>query len=60
MLYEYRTNITRSIKLSKRSTKVEKDEYTYKRDLRKRVELIKQVLDNTKNTEIQICELESL
>ena len=33
----------------------EKDESTYKRDLKKRIELINWVLENMKNSEINIC-----
>jgi hypothetical protein len=33
-----------------------KEESTYKRDLKKRIELINWVLENMKNPEIQICE----
>jgi hypothetical protein len=45
------------IKDSKRWIEIEKDESTYKRDLKKRVELINWVLDNMKNPNIQICEI---
>jgi len=34
---------------------IEKDESTYKRDLKKRVELIIWVLENMKNSDINIC-----
>ena len=37
---------------SKRWIEIEKDESTYKRDLKKRVELINWVLDNMKNPSI--------
>ena len=33
------------------------EESTYKRDLKRRIELIKWVLENMKNPEIRICEL---
>ena len=33
----------------------EKDESTYKRDLKKRIDLINWVLENMKNSEINIC-----
>jgi hypothetical protein len=45
------------IKDSKRWIEIEKDESTYKRDLKKRVELINWVLDNMKNPNIQICKI---
>jgi hypothetical protein len=45
------------IKDSKRWIEIEKDESTYKRDLKKRVELINWVLDNMKNPNIQIYEI---
>ena len=35
----------------------EKDESTYKRDLKKRIELINWVLENLKNPEVEICSL---
>ena len=35
----------------------EKDESTYKRDLKKRIELISWVLQNMKNPDIEICSL---
>jgi hypothetical protein len=35
----------------------EKEESTYKRDLKKRIELINWVLDNMKNPDISICDL---
>jgi hypothetical protein len=34
-----------------------KDEYTYKRDLNKRIELINWVLQNMKNPDVEICSL---
>ena len=45
------------IKQSQRWMDIEKEESTYKRDLKKRVELINWVLENTKNTDAAICEL---
>ena len=35
----------------------EKDESTYKRDLKKRIELINWVLQNMKNPDVEICSL---
>ena len=35
----------------------EKDESTYKRDLKKRIELINWVLQNMKNPNVEICSL---
>ena len=35
----------------------EKDECTYKRDLKKRIELINWVLENMKNPDVEICSL---
>jgi hypothetical protein len=35
----------------------EKDQSTYKRDLKKRIELINWVLENMKNPDIEICSL---
>ena len=43
------------IKDSKRWIEVEKDESTYKRNLKKRVELINWTLDNMKNSDTDIC-----
>jgi len=43
------------IKDSQRWIEVEKDESTYKRNLKIRVELINWVLDNMKNSETNIC-----
>jgi hypothetical protein len=40
---------------SKRWIEIEKDESTYKRDLKKRVELINWILDNMKNSDTDIC-----
>ena len=35
----------------------EKDESTYKRDLKKRIELINWILENMKNPNVEICSL---
>jgi len=35
----------------------EKEEFTYKRDLKKRIELINWVLQNMKNPDVEICSL---
>jgi len=35
----------------------EKEESTYKRDLQKRIELINWVLENMKNSDVEICSL---
>ena len=35
----------------------EKEESTYKRDLKKRIELINWVLENMKNSDVEICSL---
>lgn len=43
------------IKESKRWIEIEKDESTYKRDLKKRIELINWVLVNMKNSDTDIC-----
>jgi len=43
------------IKDSQRWIEVEKENFTYKRDLKKRVELINWVLENMKNSDIDIC-----
>ena len=44
------------VKVSKRWIEVEKDESTYKRDLKKRIELINWVLENMNNPDIPICD----
>ena len=49
--------LLQDIEESKRWLNLEKDESTYKRELRKRIELISWVLVNMKNPEINICEL---
>jgi len=43
------------IKDSQRWIEIEKENSTYKRDLKKRVELINWVLENMKNSDIDIC-----
>jgi len=43
------------IKDSQRWLAIEKDESTYKRNLKKRVELINWVLENMKNSDTDIC-----
>ena len=48
--------LLQEIEESKRWIEVEKDDSTYKRDLQKRIELINWVLDNMKNSDIEICE----
>lgn len=35
----------------------EKDEYTYKRDLKKRIELISWIIENMKNRDVEIVVL---
>jgi len=45
------------IKDAQKWLRVEKEESTYRRDLRKRIELINWVLENMKNPDIQICAL---
>jgi hypothetical protein len=45
------------IEESKRWLQVEKDDSTYKRDLRKRVELTGWVLEIMKNQSVNVCEL---
>jgi len=42
---------------SKRWLNTQREESTYKRDLKKRIELINWVLENMKNPDIQICAL---
>ena len=43
------------IQESERWIEIEKENSTYKRDLKKRVELINWVLENMKNSDIDIC-----
>jgi hypothetical protein len=49
--------LLQEIEESKRSFDREKEEGIYKRDLKKRIELINWVLLNMKNPDIQICTL---
>jgi hypothetical protein len=49
--------LQKDIRESKRWIEVEKEESTYKRDLKKRIELINWVLDNMKNSDVPICDL---
>jgi len=42
---------------SKKWLERENDDSTYKRDLKKRIELINWILENMKNPNVQICEL---
>jgi len=48
--------LLQEIEESKKWFNIEKDNSTYKRDLAKRIELINSVLENMKNTGIQICD----
>lgn len=48
--------LLQEIEESRNWLNIEKDNSTYKRDLAKRIELINSVLENMKNTEIQICD----
>jgi hypothetical protein len=48
--------LLQEIEESKKWFNIEKDDSNYKRDLTKRIELINSVLENMKNTEIQICD----
>jgi len=48
--------LQKEIEESKKWIEIEKDDSTYKRNLQKRIELINWVLENMKNTEIQICD----
>ena len=43
------------IQESERWIEIEKENSTYKRDLKKRIELINWVLENMKNSDIDIC-----
>jgi hypothetical protein len=49
--------LIQEIEESQRWLNIEKDDSTYKRDLAKRIELISWVLENMKNSDIQICDL---
>ena len=42
---------------SKKWLERENDDSTYKRDLKKRIELINWIIENMKNPNVQICEL---
>lgn len=54
---DVKQTLLREIEDSKRWFDTEKDGSTYKRDLAKRIELINWVLENMKNSNIEICEL---
>jgi hypothetical protein len=47
--------LQKEIEESKRWLDTEKDDSTFKRDLQKRIELINWVLENMKNSNVQIC-----
>ena len=49
--------ISQEIKNSELWLSREKEESTYKRDLKKRIELINWVLENMKNPNVEICSL---
>jgi len=49
--------LQKEIQESRKWLDIEKDESTYKRDLAKRIELINWVLNNMKNSDIQICDI---
>jgi len=49
--------LQKEIDESQRWLKVEKEENTYRRDLRKRIELINWVLEEMENPVIRICKL---
>ncbi|TLX88842.1 MAG: hypothetical protein E6K94_11595 [Thaumarchaeota archaeon] len=49
--------LQKEIEESKRSLDGPIDDTTYRRDLKKRIELLDWVLDNMKNPDIQICDL---
>ena len=60
MLIQFMTaeqTLLREIEESKTSLDREKEEGVYKRDLKKRIELLNWVLENMKNPDIQICAL---
>jgi hypothetical protein len=50
-------NLQKEIEDSKRWIELEKDESTYKQDLRKRIELINWTLENMKNQDTNICKI---
>jgi hypothetical protein len=47
--------LQKEIEESKRWLDIEKDDSRFKRDLQKRIELINWVLENMKNSNVQIC-----
>jgi hypothetical protein len=49
--------LQKEIDESKKWLDREQDDGTYKRDLKKRIELLNWVLDNMKNPDISICDL---
>lgn len=49
--------LQKEIEESKTWLSREKEESTYKRDLKKRIELINWVLENMKNPDVEICNL---
>ena len=49
--------LQQEIEESKKRLDSENDDTIYRRDLRKRIELINWVLENMKNPNIQICDL---
>jgi hypothetical protein len=49
--------LSQEIKNSELWLSREKEESTYKRDLKKRIELINWVLENMKNPNVEICSL---
>ena len=49
--------LLQEIEESKRWLGTQKEESTYRRDLRKRIELLNWVLENMKNPDVQICAL---
>ena len=49
--------LEKEIEESKRTLDGPIDDTTYRRDLKKRIELLDWVLDNMKNPDIQICDL---
>jgi hypothetical protein len=49
--------LQKEIQDSKKLIERDKDESTYKRDLKKRIELINWVLDNMKNPDNNICKI---
>ena len=49
--------LQKEVKDSQRWIEVEKEESTYKRDPKKRIELINWVLENMKNSDTDICKI---